>query len=172
MSALGAVPASAAAQPASAEGGHARTAVFEQYRPGADAVTYSLDRVPVGARASVLSYDLGGRTVVALAVTGLPPNTEYGAHVHVRPCGPNPADSGPHFQNVPDPNQPSTDPAYANPRNEVWLDFTTNRRGSALAVSRVAWTFGDRQADSIVLHEHHTHVGGAAGARLGCVRFG
>ncbi|MGW5050271.1 superoxide dismutase [Actinokineospora sp. NPDC004072] len=146
--------------------------VFDEYRPGAEGVTYNQERVPIGAKATVVSHSSRGRTVVALLVSGLPPNTGYGAHVHVRPCGPNPADSGPHFQNVPDPNQPSTDPAYANPRNEVWLDFTTDRWGRAYAVSRVAWTFGDRQADTVVLHEHRTHEGGHAGARLACLKFG
>lgn len=146
-------------------------AEFEPYRPGADAVTYDAGRVPVGAHASVISVPIAGRTAVALLVSGLRPHTEYGAHVHVRACGPAPADAGPHFQDDPDPVQPSVDPAYANPRNEVWLDLTTDATGVAVSTSVVGWTFGGRQAESVVLHEHHTHIGGGAGARLACLAF-
>ncbi|GAA4423127.1 hypothetical protein GCM10023148_24840 [Actinokineospora soli] len=147
------------------------TATFQPYHPGADAVTHVPERVPVGARASVMSLPVGGRTAVVLLVTGLRPGSHYGAHVHVRPCGPRPADSGPHFQHVPDPVQPSVDPAYANPRNEVWLDLTTDAAGTGIASSVVDWTFADRPAASVVLHEHHTQVGGSAGPRLACLRF-
>ena len=42
--------------------------------------------------------------------------------------------AGPTFQNVVDPVQPSVDPAYANPENEIWLDFRTDDdRGRQLA---------------------------------------
>jgi superoxide dismutase, Cu-Zn family len=145
-------------------------AEFEPYRPGAEAVTYD-PRVPAGARASVMALPIGGRTVVVLLVSGLPPHAHHGAHVHVRPCGPAPADAGPHFQDVVDPVQPSVDPAYANPRNEVWLDFTADASGTALSSAVVEWTFDGRQADSVVLHEHHTQPGGGAGARLACLRL-
>ncbi|GAA4804535.1 hypothetical protein GCM10023353_03860 [Tomitella cavernea] len=61
------------------------------------------------------------------------PGRDFGAHAHTKPCGPEPSDSGPHYQNVQDPaataDSPSTDPAYANPQNEVWLDFTTDGSG-------------------------------------------
>lgn len=145
-------------------------AEFEPYRPGAEAVTYDA-RVPVGAHAAVISVPIAGRTAVVLLVSGLLPNAHYGAHVHVRACGPAPSDAGPHFQDVVDPVQPSVDPAYANPRNEVWLDLTTDGSGTAVSSSVVGWTFGGRQAESVVLHEHHTHVGGGAGARLACLAF-
>lgn len=145
---------------------------FEPYRPGATAVTYD-ERVPAGARASVMSFGLSGQTVVALLVSGLRPLTHYGAHVHVRPCGPTGADAGPHFQDVADPVSPSVDPAYANPANEVWLDLTTDDQGAALSVAQVEWRFGDRPAGSVVLHAHHTATGpgeaGTAGPRLACL---
>ncbi|MGX7828070.1 superoxide dismutase [Actinokineospora sp. 24-640] len=145
---------------------------FEPYRPGATAVTYDA-RVPEGARASVVSFGLGGRTVVSLLVSGLQPRAHYGAHVHVRPCGPTGAEAGPHFQNVVDPVSPSVDPAYANPRNEVWLDLTTDARGMALSSAQVWWRFGDRPAGSVVLHAHHTATApgeaGMAGPRLACL---
>lgn len=145
------------------------------YQPsdsGAEAVTYDPSLVPVGATAVVVSVPVSVGTVVALQVRGLEPNREYGAHVHVGSCGPDPMTAGPHFQNVPDPVTPSTDPAYANPENEVWLDLTTNALGIGKAASTVSWRFDGRPAASLVLHEHHTHTApgeaGTAGSRLAC----
>ncbi|WP_367134425.1 superoxide dismutase [Saccharothrix sp. HUAS TT1] len=127
-------------------------------------------RVPAGARASVVVAPIGGGTVVMLRTTGLLPDREYGAHAHVNPCGPTGADAGAHFQHV---QGGATDPAFANPRNELWLDFTTDAHGRGYAVARVDWRFGERRAGSVVLHEEHTHTepghAGTAGARLGCL---
>jgi Cu-Zn family superoxide dismutase len=164
------------AQPASAGSSLPLPVVaLVSYQPadsGADAVTYSPDLVPVGARATIVSVPTKRGTTTAIMVRGLEPNRAYGAHVHVRPCGADPLASGPHFQNVPDPVTPSTDPAYANPSNEVWLDFTTNALGIGRAVSHVAWRFDGRPAASVVIHEHHTHTApgeaGTAGSRLAC----
>jgi Cu-Zn family superoxide dismutase len=146
---------------------------FGDYTPQARAMTYEPSLVPVGSEAVTLDLSGPHGTTVALSVKGLVPERAYGAHVHTRPCGPSPADSGPHFQNVPDPHQPSTDPAYANPSNEVWLDFTTDAHGNALTLSTVDWTFAGRAASSVVIHERHTHTGdgqaGTAGARLACL---
>jgi Cu-Zn family superoxide dismutase len=127
-------------------------------------------RVPDGARAAVASVPVAGGTVVLLRTTGLLPNRDYGAHAHVNPCGPAPADSGPHFQYV---QGGATDPAFANPRNEIWLDFTTDAHGRGVAFARVKWQFGERRAKSVVLHAEHTHTepgqAGTAGPRLGCL---
>ncbi len=167
---MGALPVTAAVLLAAlAVSADASAGEFEPYHPGAQAVTYNQVKVPVGSRAAVIRFSTGGSTVVALFVQGLLPHRSYGAHVHVKPCGPLPDDSGPHFQNVPDPVQPSVDPAYANPRNEVWLDFTTDAWGSAFVVSTVPWTFKGRPAGSVVIHDHHTQVGGNAGPRLACL---
>jgi Cu-Zn family superoxide dismutase len=147
---------------------------FGPFTPEARAVTYSQALVPAGATAAVVGTSGPHGTIVTLAVRGLVPSRGYGAHVHTRTCGPAPADSGPHYQNVPDPRQPSVDPAYANPANEIWLDFTTDPAGNGAALSTVNWTFAGRQARSVVIHEHHTHTGdgqaGTAGARLACVK--
>jgi Cu-Zn family superoxide dismutase len=107
-----------------------------------------------------------GKTIVTLHVEGLAPNREYGSHVHKLVCDDNKA--GGHYQHVPSPTTP-TDPAYANPENEVWLDFTTNAagRGSAQAVVDFVIRTGDAKA--VMVHDHHTHSGGVAGAKLGCI---
>jgi len=69
--------------------------------------------------------------------------------------------------------QPSVNPAYANPRNEIWLDFTTDKDGNASATSTVAWQFSRTLPGSVVLHSEHTHTqpgrAGTAGDRLACV---
>ncbi|GAA3047573.1 superoxide dismutase [Actinokineospora globicatena] len=161
--------AALAATPASATG----HGVFETWRAGAKAVTYDVEKVPVGARVAVVPLATGRKTSVLLYVHGLLPYRHYGAHVHVKPCGPAPADSGPHFQDKADPVVPSVDPAYANPRNEIWLDFATDDKGSAIAIANVLWRFGDRPAAAVVIHADHTHTGpgeaGTAGPRLACV---
>ncbi|MGK5628952.1 superoxide dismutase family protein [Streptomyces sp. URMC 123] len=151
--------------------------VLVQERFGASprtAITYDTRSIPIGSRVVVLERrEPDGGTSVALWLEGVQPLRTFGAHVHQKPCGPRPADSGPHYQHVKDPVQPSTDPAYANPRNEVWLDLTTDDRGEGGALSSVRWRFRPGEARSVVVHEHatQTHPGhaGTAGARLACV---
>jgi Cu-Zn family superoxide dismutase len=146
---------------------------FVEYTPGAHGITYDTASVPVGSRAVVLSVPRHGGTTVDLRVRGLLPDRAYGAHVHQKPCGATGDAAGPHFQHVPDPVQPSVDPRYANPRNEIWLDLTTDVHGNARSSASVDWRFGDRAAGSVVLHAEHTHTGpghaGTAGPRLACV---
>lgn len=146
---------------------------------GADdrAFTYDEVAVPVGATVNVESEEENGRTTVTFSARGLAPNRDFGVHVHTRACGPQPSDSGPHYQNVLDPaataEAPSSDPAYANPQNEVWLDVTTDASGHAQASTAVEWEFRDGEANSLVLHAQHTMTGpgqaGMAGDRLACV---
>jgi superoxide dismutase, Cu-Zn family len=135
--------------------------------------TYRPGLVPAGAHAHVFGLSAGSGTTTTFVVTGLLPERAYGAHAHEQPCGATGDAAGPHFQHVPDPVRPSVDPAYANPRNEIWLDFTTDRLGTGFARSTVDWTFGERRARSVVVHETHTHTGpghaGTAGARLACL---
>jgi Cu-Zn family superoxide dismutase len=143
---------------------------YESYRDGATAVTYDEAQVPAGASTQVSSEPLGGgKSKVTVVLRGLQPNHTYGAHVHTRPCGATGEAAGPHFQQVVDPVQPSVDPRYANPVNEVWLDFTTDAAGNGAAEAVGNWRFRGRNANSLVVHEHGTHSGGQAGARLACL---
>ncbi|WP_019806692.1 superoxide dismutase family protein [Saccharomonospora halophila] len=150
---------------------------FDAPGEGADdpaAITYREDLVPVGSAARVVSVaGSSSGTVIKLKVEDLRADRGYGAHVHTDPCGPAPADAGGHYQHRQDPDQPSTDPAYANPDNEIWLDFTTDDTGAAEVESSVEWSFGERRPSSVVLHEHHTLTGegeaGVAGDRLACL---
>lgn len=127
---------------------------------------------PAGATAKVHSVETGdGRTLVTLHVRGLQPHTEYGAHAHVYPCGMTGAAAGPHFQYR---QGGLTDPAFANPQNEIWLDLTTNAAGNGHAKAVVDWQFtATRRAQSVIIHERHTSTGtgvaGTAGQRVACL---
>ncbi|WP_313896288.1 superoxide dismutase family protein [Streptomyces sp. YIM 98790] len=133
------------------------------------AVTYDTGLVPVGAVIHVAHSVADGGTTVGLSVRGLRPGHTYGTHVHTEPCGPDPADSGPHYQHV-----TGDDPRLANPRNEVWLDFTPKEDGTGWARARQEWTFRPDGARSVVLHARATSTGedgrppGDAGERVAC----
>jgi Cu-Zn family superoxide dismutase len=69
------------------------------------------------------------------------------------------------------------DPAYANPRNEVWLDLTADAAGAAAVTTRLTWTFDEVEPPrSLVLHAEHTRTAagtaGMAGARVACLTLG
>ncbi|MBW1603458.1 superoxide dismutase family protein [Streptomyces sp. JJ66] len=135
------------------------------------AVTYAPGLVPPGARVAVRQRVSEGAMTVELRVRGVAPERTYGAHAHTRPCGPDPADAGPHYQNVVAPPGHSSDPAYVNPDNEVWLDITADGAGEGASRSEHAWTFRPGQARSVVLHTHGTQRHGdpgQAGQRLAC----
>lgn len=152
----------------------AAAAPAQQVRTEGSLIRYG-NALPEGAWARVKAvYDGAGRTHVQLHVRGLAPSTEYGAHAHTDVCGATGLAAGPHFQNRVDPVSPSTDPAYANPTNEIWLDLTTDEAGHGVATTTVPWQFDSgRRAKSVIIHEEHTHTGptdsGVAGARLGCL---
>jgi Cu-Zn family superoxide dismutase len=158
--------------------GSARAAngTFAAYAPGVTAVTYDPALVPVGATASVTVAPASSGTKVDLTVNGLQPNRGYGAHLHTNPCGQTGAAAGPHYQHQKDPaasaSQPSVDPSYANPRNEVWLDFTTDAGGKASATAAEPWAFATPPR-SLVIHAMTTRTApgeaGTAGARAACL---
>jgi Cu-Zn family superoxide dismutase len=145
---------------------------------------YDTSAVPEDARARVQAvYTAAGDSIVTLHVWGMAPNTPYGAHAHVNSCGSSGLAAGPHFQNGPDPvtlldpPKASTDPDYANPVNEIWLDLTTDAEGNGVAQTKVPWQFSPtRRAQSVIIHVEHTHTGpedsGVAGARLACLTVG
>ncbi|MBA3310831.1 MAG: superoxide dismutase family protein [Nocardioidaceae bacterium] len=150
----------------------------DRVRAEGELVRYDTAAVPEGARARVQAvYTAAGDSIVTLHVWGMAANTEYGAHAHTNACGTTGASAGPHFQNEPDPVQPSTDPAYANPTNEIWLDLVTDADGTGVAQTKVPWQFSpQRRANSVIIHVEHTHTGptdsGVAGARLACLTVG
>jgi Cu-Zn family superoxide dismutase len=142
-----------------------------------NAFTYNEAAVPVGSSVNVGSEEQDGHTTITFSATGLAPNRDFGVHVHTRTCGREPLDSGPHYQNDVDPaatpEAPSSDPAYANPQNEIWLDVTTDGNGDAQSSTAVSWEFRHDEANSVVLHAQRTMTGpgmaGMAGDRLACI---
>lgn len=106
---------------------------------------------------------LGDGMVVSMMVTGLPPSRDFGAHLHKLPCSQMMA--GGHYQ---DRRGGANDPAFANPENEIWLDFSTTPAGGGEASAAVGWVPRVGEAASIVIHENPTGDGGIAGAKLFC----
>jgi Cu-Zn family superoxide dismutase len=142
------------------------------------AITYDPRIVPAGAAAHVTLTRTAGGMQVRLAVTGMLPRHTYGAHLHTKPCLPDPVGAGPHYQHNPDPmasaSPPSVDPSYANPQNEVWLDFTADRLGAATATSVLTWSFDELTPPrSLIVHISRTRteegLAGTAGARVACL---
>ncbi|MEU4564088.1 superoxide dismutase family protein [Actinoplanes sp. NPDC023936] len=159
--------------------GPVTSGTFKKWAEGATAVTYDTTAVPVGATAEVTVAESVSGVRVTAAVNGLVPGRAYGAHLHTNSCTADPAEAGPHYQNRIDPGagpgKPSSDPEYANPENEIWLDFTADEEGAGTASSVQKWRFDEKRPPwSFVLHERTTtHTGhgeaGTAGARLACL---
>jgi Cu-Zn family superoxide dismutase len=133
---------------------------------------------PEGASARVDSLETSsGRTIVTLRVFGMQPFAQYGAHAHVNPCGDPASDpagtsAGGHYQRVQPPAGTSAaDPAFANPRNEIWLDLSTNRAGNGRARTALDWQFEPaRRPKSVIIHERSTSTAdGTAGKRVACL---
>lgn len=136
------------------------------------------DLLPATASARVHAvYNAAGDTFVTLHVRGMKPGHTYGAHAHVGECGLGGANAGGHFQQVPfGEGSSATDPAYANPGNEIWLDVTVDEDGNGSTMTKLPWQFSpERAPKSVIIHEKRTATGagdgaaGTAGARLACV---
>ncbi|MFG2907129.1 superoxide dismutase [Kitasatospora sp. NPDC048286] len=152
---------------------HKTDAVFGDFAANPAAPTYDTTKVPAGAKATVQVVAAGGSTLVRMEVSGLLPSTVYGSHAHVNACGANGDAAGGHFEHTPDPKGASTDPQFANPTNEIWLDFQTDAQGHAVVWSKQPWDFSDGRAPkSVILHAMKTETAagsaGKAGSRLAC----
>ncbi len=143
-----------------------------------NAVTYDPASAPEGARLTALVEPGDDTARFTFSVDGMLPDRGYAVHAHTQPCGPTGDDAGPHFQHQADPaagpGTPSSDPAYANPTNEVWLDLRTDAQGVGASEAEVPFGFDDGAPASIIVHEAErtaTAAGeaGTAGARLACL---
>ena len=147
--------------------------------PTSKAITYNPDLAPIGAAMTAsLIPSPDGSTRAELTVSGLLPNRGYAAHVHTKACGTAADMAGPHFQNHLDPaaspQSPSSNPRYANPNNEIWLDLRTDSAGAGTSSTTVPFIFTDRAPGSIVVHEAMRTLtdpghAGAAGDRIACL---
>jgi superoxide dismutase, Cu-Zn family len=112
----------------------------------------------------------GGKTRVTLTVSGLAASTAYGSHVHKLGCAE--MSAGGHYQDKPATSDAGpTDPAFGNPMNEVWLDFTTDAAGKGMAERTVDFRIRPGEAKAIVVHKMMTAEGGLAGPKLACVNI-
>ncbi|MBK0865511.1 MAG: superoxide dismutase family protein [Saccharopolyspora sp.] len=165
-------------------GAHAQSGSFSGTlaEPGGqgNAFTYDPAAAPVGAHVETQVHGSPEATTVNFKVDGFQPNRGYAVHAHVNPCGPTGDAAGPHFQNRQDPaaspQKPSTDPAFANPQNEIWLDLGTDAQGSGEATTQVPFGFTERAPKSIIVHEaQQTSTGpgeaGKAGGRSACLNI-
>jgi hypothetical protein len=128
--------------------------------PSAAADAATVARSDVRAFAAGAGMDLAGRaqmvrtadgkTIVAVHVTGLAPDTTYGAHVRQQACGVGDADGHYRF----DPAGP------AAPPNEIWPGFTTDAAGVGNGRATVDGTAG-ATAVSVVIHA-------PGGAKVAC----
>ncbi|HEY6424356.1 MAG TPA: superoxide dismutase [Pseudonocardiaceae bacterium] len=173
-----------AAPPASTPAAHAGPALLygsgtlASPKPESTAVTYNPSLAPVGAVLTASLSPVGDSTTVNVAVGGMLPNRGYAVHAHTKACGATGDAAGPHYQNRLDPaatpQAPSSNPEYANPTNEIWLEVGTDGTGSGTAHTTVPFVFADRAPASIVVHEATmTSTGpgqaGKAGARVACL---
>jgi Cu-Zn family superoxide dismutase len=142
-----------------------------------NAFTYNPALAPVGAQIAVTLTPSDGSTTATFEASGLLPNRGYAVHLHAKACGPTGDAAGPHFQHNIDPaatpEEPSTNPEYANPANEIWLDVRTDATGSGMSSTKVPFVFTDRVPASVVVHEEMTTAtepgkAGKAGARVAC----
>jgi len=154
--------AASLAEPGSSEGG----------------VTYDPDAAPDGAELAVTVTQDKSSATFLLEVTGMQPDRGYAVHAHVNPCGDTGDAAGPHFQNEVDPaatpDAPSVDPAYANPKNEVWLDIMTDADGAGTSEATAPFVFNDEAPASIIVHAEMMTAtargeAGSAGDRLACL---
>ncbi|WP_037973556.1 hypothetical protein [Streptomyces sp. NRRL WC-3742] len=136
------------------------------------AISYAQDLVPYGSHARIVTdRSVPGRTGLTLTVRGLAADHTFPVHLHTGTCGADPASSGPHYQDVVDPVRPSTDPAYANERNELRLVLRTDADGEGTASTTVAWQPRPGEARSLVLHAGTPADRHAAGDRVACVKL-
>ncbi|GAA3156397.1 hypothetical protein GCM10010466_54090 [Planomonospora alba] len=140
--------------------------VFEQPAPRAAAIAYDRKLVPPGASARVTAGSGAVLSTARVEVSGFLPRRTYGVHLHVNPCGADPEEAGPHYR--------QHGHSHASAASEVWLDFTTDRRGAAAATARQDWAFAPgRPPRSLVIHAEPTKAegaeAGAAGRRVACV---
>ncbi|MGH3671525.1 MAG: superoxide dismutase [Pseudonocardiaceae bacterium] len=146
--------------------------------PGLTADTYNPALAPVGARLNASMNPSGTSTTAVLEVSGMLPNRSYAVLAHTHGCGADPAAAGPAYQNRVDPaataQAPSTNPEFANPQNEVWMEVRTDANGAGTARTTVPFVFNDRGPGSLMVHqamEIATGPGhaGDAGAPVACL---
>jgi hypothetical protein len=143
------------------------SAVFRYLEPYTPDLTPN--PIPNTASAEAQAFDDDGQLRIELSVAGFPATRKFGAHLHKLTCE-DTLKAGGHYQNMPFPaGGMATDPTYANPTNEAWLDFTTDAAGEGEKVLTVDWIPRAGEAKAIIFHDMPSGVGGVSGAKLACL---
>lgn len=140
----GCTPSAGGAEPALSPRVTSATGTFAAYTPGATAVTYDPDLVPVGAVATVSITETSSDSRVWFTVAGLLPDRGYGVHLHTNPCGMTGDDAGPHYRHrhPPAPPEaappPSTAPGPAAPPASQTASPAASPAAASLPASKAA----------------------------------
>eukprot|EP00049_Salpingoeca_infusionum_P023846 m.14145 g.14145 ORF g.14145 m.14145 type:complete len:168 (+) comp6146_c1_seq1:306-809(+) len=92
----------------------------------------------------VTGYSAPGKTRVTLSVEGLEPNTFYPAKLYQTGC--NTQEGTAVYQNDAE--------DFAYPPNEIWLSFTTDENGDAIAFEKRKYQIEDINSRSIIIHKY------------------
>lgn len=142
------------------------------------AISYNPALAPIGAAMTATVIPTSEGSMAELTVFGLLPNRAYVAYAYVKSCGATADAAGRRFQNHLDPaasaQAPSTNPKYANPDNEFWLDVRTDVAGTANSHTTVPFALSDRTPGSFVVHDTALSSTGKgrteeAGDRIACL---
>jgi Cu-Zn family superoxide dismutase len=128
----------------------------------------------VTGQVQVFALAGGTKTRTVLSLSGLPPDRDFGVHIHKLPC--DNAKAGPHYQHIEYPPGGSpTDNNYANNMNEIWLDFRSTPQGTGSQVWVSEFRIVSERAKGVILHDQVSSnapgMGGTAGARLACLNL-
>lgn len=142
------------------------------------AITYDPSLAPIGAAMTATVIPTSEGSTAQLTVLGLLPNRGYAVYAYDRPCGETADAAGTRFQDHLDPAatsaSPSTNPKYANPDNEIWLDVRTDAAGAGTAATTIPFVLTDRVPRSFVVHDATQTPTGPdqvadIGARIACL---
>lgn len=133
------------------------------------AISYNPELAPIGAAMTATVIPTSEGSLAELTVFGLLPSRSYVAYAYTKACGVTADAAGRRFQNHLDPaasaQARSTNPEYANPGNEIWLDVRTDAAGAGNSRATVPFALSDRTPGSFVVHDAE----GKAGVRVACL---
>jgi hypothetical protein len=114
-------------------------------------------------------YDTTGRSTLTLHLSGLEPGETYAAYAYRQPCD---ATKDLRFQQFPDRKQPSSNPLFANPFNEIWFVGKADQHGQATSRVRRSSQFAPTWSPRSVVLEGDPIIRGTSklpGPRLACL---
>ena len=114
-------------------------------------------------------YDTTGNTTLTLHLSGLEPGEAYAAYAYRKTCH---ANVDLRFQEFPDRKQPSSNPLFANPFNEIWFLGRADQEGRATSTVHRSGQFAPGWSPHSVVLEGDPIIRGTSklpGPRLACL---